>query len=248
LSNWSLLLSFSLVILAMLVSKKEKLLLEKDLLVGSIRAVVQLVAVGYILKFIFARNNFWFTTALLLVMVLNAAYIAGKRGEGIKNSHLISFGAIVMGLIVTLGALIAFRAIAYKPSQAIPVSGMIVGNAMVAVGLVFRSLKQTFRDRREEVEVKLSLGAPPREAAFSLIRESIKTAMLPTVDQMKTLGIVQLPGMMTGLILAGANPLMAIKYQIMVAFMLAGAVTVAAYVASYFAYRGFFNEDFQIVS
>ena len=245
-NSWSLVLSYSLVLIAMAVSYKEKLFLEKDLLLGSGRAVVQLVAVGYVLKFIFARNNFWFTSALLLVMVLNAAYIAGKRGEGIKNSYLISFGAILFGLAVTLGTLIAFGAISYKPSQAIPVSGMIVGNAMIAVGLVYRSVKQTFKDRREEVEVKLSLGASVREASESLIRDCMKTAMLPTVDQMKTLGIVQLPGMMTGLILAGANPLLAIKYQIMVAFMLAGAVTVASYAASFFAYQGFFNKDCQL--
>ena len=90
-------------------------------------------------------------------------------------------------------------------------------------------------------------GARPREASRVLIRESIRTAMIPTIDSMKTLGIVQLPGMMTGLILAGTSPELAIKYQIMVMFMLTGAVTISGFVASFWAYRSFFTDKAQLV-
>ena len=124
---------------------------------------------------------------------------------------------------------------------------MVVGNSMVALGLLYRNLISTFKDRREEVEVKLCLGARPREASRVLIRESIRTAMIPTIDSMKTLGIVQLPGMMTGLILAGTSPELAIKYQIMVMFMLTGAVTISGFVASFWAYRSFFTDKAQLV-
>lgn len=240
-SNLSLSLTFSFVLLAIFFSYRGKIGLERDLIVSSIRAVIQLVAVGFVLKFIFHQNNFWFTTLILLFMVYNAAAIAAKRGEGIEHGLLIAGIAILVGLIVTLGALVLFGAIAYRPSQAIPVSGMVVGNSMVATGLVFRLLKQSYQAKKEEVEAKLSLGATPREASASLIREGIKTAMLPTVDSMKTVGIVQLPGMMTGLILAGTSPEIAIKYQIMVSFMLTGATTVSIFLAHYLAYRSFFN-------
>jgi putative ABC transport system permease protein len=245
-SNLSLLLTFSLVLLSLALSYKEKLGLEKDMLIASARAVIQLTIIGFILKFVFALDNLIFTTIILLIMVYNASTVAAKRGEGIEKATLISFSAILSGLIVTLGVLIGFHAIPYEPSQVIPVSGMVVGNSMVATSLLFKSLLSNFQTKKEEVEVKLCLGAPAKEASINLIRDSIKTAMLPTFDSMKTLGIVQLPGMMTGLILAGVAPEAAIKYQIMVAFMLAGAVSVSSFIASYWAYRSFFNELVQL--
>jgi putative ABC transport system permease protein len=245
-SNLSLILTFSLVLLSLALSYKERLGLEKDMLIGSLRAVVQLTLIGFVLKFIFALDNLFFTTIILVIMVYNASTVAAKRGAGIEQATLISFSAIFTGLVVTLGGLVSFKAIPYEPSQVIPISGMVVGNSMVATSLLFKSLLTNFQTKREEVEVKLCLGAPPKEASLSLIRDSIRTAMLPTFDSMKTLGIVQLPGMMTGLILAGVAPETAIKYQIMVAFMLAGAVSISSFVASYWAYRSFFNQLAQL--
>lgn len=245
-SNLSLILTFSLVLLSLALSYKEKIGLEKDMLIGSLRAVVQLTLIGFVLKFIFALDNLFFTTIILVIMVYNASTVAAKRGAGIEQATLISFAAIFTGLVTTLGGLVSFKAIPYEPSQVIPISGMVVGNSMVATSLLFKSLLTNFQTKREEVEVKLCLGASPKEASLSLIRDSIRTAMLPTFDSMKTLGIVQLPGMMTGLILAGVAPETAIKYQIMVAFMLAGAVSISSFVASYWAYRNFFNKFAQL--
>lgn len=130
--------------------------------------------------------------------------------------------------------------------QAIPVSGMVVGNAMVATGLLFRQLLAGMRERRAEIEAKLCLGAPPAEAIRSLRRDCLRTAVQPTLDSLKTLGIVQLPGMMTGLILAGASPELAVKYQIMVAFMLAGTVSISTWLAAHLACRRFFNAAEQL--
>lgn len=245
--NMTLTLTFTLIAVALAISYREKLGLEKDIIIGSIRAVVQLSAIGLVLKFVFHLDNALFTTAILLVMVYNASTVAAKRGAGISHAGIISFTAILIGLFITLGSLIAFHAISYQPSEAIPVSGMVVGNSMVALGLLYRNLLSSFADRRQEVEVKLCLGAAPREAARNLIQSSIKTAMVPTIDSLKTVGIVQLPGMMTGLILAGTSPEIAIKYQIMVAFMLTGAVTISGFVASYWAYRSFFNNLAQLI-
>jgi len=245
-NNMALALTFSLVLVALTISHRQQLGLEKDMVVGSIRAVVQLAVVGFVLKFVFNIDNFALTIAILLIMVYNAAAVAAKRGAGIIGVRLISFGSILAGLILTLGCLLAFQVISFKPSEVIPVSGMVVGNSMVALGLLYRNLLSSFKDRREEIEVKLCLGASPREASRTLIRASIRTAMIPTIDSMKTLGIVQLPGMMTGLILAGTPPELAIKYQIMVMFMLTGAVTISGFAASYWSYRGFFNARAQL--
>lgn len=246
-SALSLGMTFSLVIVALVLSYREKVGLERDIIIGSIRAVVQLTVIGFVLQGIFNINNGWLTSIILLVMVYNAAQVAARRGAGIAKARIISFAAIVCGLTVVLGGLVLFGVLNYRPSEVIPVSGMVVGNSMVALGLLYRHLLSGFVDRRDEVEVKLCLGAEPREASKSLIRDSIRTAMVPTVDSMKTLGIVQLPGMMTGLILAGASPEVAIRYQIMVAFMLTGAVAISGFIASYWAYRSFFNEKEQLL-
>ena len=124
---------------------------------------------------------------------------------------------------------------------------MIVSNAMVALGLCYKQISSDFKNKREEIETKLSLGADILPASIGIIRESIKTGMLPTIDSAKTLGIVSLPGMMTGLILAGASPVEAIKYQIMVTFMLLSTTSISSFIACYLSYRGFFNKRKQLI-
>ena len=156
-SNLSLILTFSLVLISLALSYKEKLGLEKDMLIASVRAVIQLTIIGFILKFVFNIASPWFTALILLIMVYNASTVAAKRGSGIKQAGIIAFVSILSGLAVTLGSLLAFGAISNQPSQVIPVSGMVVGNSMVATSLLFKSLLSNFQTKREEIEVKLCL-------------------------------------------------------------------------------------------
>lgn len=243
----SLLISSTLVLVALLFSYFQKLKLEKEIIISVVRAIIQLIIVGYLLNYIFGFNNPIFTTVLLLFMTFNAAHNAAKRGKLIKNGLLISFVSIALGTITTLAILVFSGAIKYEPYQIIPVSGMIISNAMVALGLCYRQLSSNFKNRREEVETKLSLGADILPASIEMIRDSIKTGMLPTIDSAKTLGIVSLPGMMTGLILAGTSPVEAIKYQIMVTFMLLSTTSISSFIACYLSYKGFFNNRKQLV-
>jgi len=237
----SLLIASSLVLIAMLFSASQKLRLEKDILWSVIRAVVQLILVGYVLDAVFGMDNPLFTTLLVLFMAVNAAYNARKRGKGIQRVFLVSFIAIATGTALTLSILVLSGAIHYVPDQIIPVSGMVISNAMVAIGLCYRQILADFRTRREDVETKLSLGADVLPSAIEIVRDSIRTGMIPTIDSAKTLGIVSLPGMMTGLILAGTPPVMAIRYQIMVTFMLLSTTAIASFLASFLSYRSFFN-------
>lgn len=243
----SLLISSSLVLIALLFSYYQKLKLEKEIIISVIRAIVQLVVVGYLLNYIFGLKSPVFTTFLLLFMSFNAAYNAAKRGKNIKNGLSISFISISVGTIATLAILVLSGAIKYEPYQIIPVSGMIISNSMVALGLCYRQLSSDFKNRREEVETKLSLGSDILPSSIEIIKNSIKTGMLPTIDSAKTLGIVSLPGMMTGLILAGTSPVEAIKYQIMVTFMLLSTTSISSFIACYLSYKGFFNERKQLV-
>jgi TIGR00245 family protein len=243
----SLLISSSLVVVSLMFSYFQKLKLEKETIISVIRAIVQLVIVGYLLNYIFGLKNPVFTTLLLLFMTFNASYNAAKRGKGIKNGLFISFISISAGALITLSILVFSGAIKYEPYQIIPVSGMIISNAMVALGLCYRQLSSNFKNKREEVETKLSLGADILPSSIEIIRDSIKTGMLPTIDSAKTLGIVSLPGMMTGLILAGTSPVQAIKYQIMVTFMLLSTTSISSFIACYLSYKNFFNSRKQLI-
>jgi putative ABC transport system permease protein len=243
----SLLVSSSLVLISLIFSYSQKLKLEKEIVIGVVRAVIQLIVVGYLLNYIFGLKSPLFTTFLVLFMLLNAAYNAAKRGKEIKNGVGISFIAIALGTLITLTILVVSGTIKYESYQVIPISGMIISNAMVALGLCYRHMTLDFKNKREEVETKLSLGADLLPASRDIIKDSIKTGMLPTIDSAKTLGIVSLPGMMTGLILAGTSPVEAIKYQIMVTFMLLATTSISSLIACYLSYTSFFNQRKQLV-
>jgi putative ABC transport system permease protein len=247
LSTSSLLMVSSLVLVSLLFSYFQKLKLEKEIIISVARAVVQLIMVGYLLAYIFGQESPAFTTLLLTFMTFNAAYNAAKRGKNIRNGLLISFCSIAVGTSITLIVLLFSGAIRYEPFQIIPVSGMIISNAMVALGLCYKQLEANFINRKEEVETKLSLGADILPSSIEIIRDSIRTGMLPTIDSAKTLGIVSLPGMMTGLILAGVSPLDAIRYQIMVTFMLLATTAISSFLACYLAYCTFFNSRKQLI-
>lgn len=245
-STQSLIIASLLVVIALVFSYWQKLKLEKEIVISMARAVIQLVAVGFVLEWVFGMDSPWFTTLLLLFMTVNAAYNAAKRGKGIEHGFRISFIAITAGSSITLTVLILTDIVQFIPQHMIPIGGMIISNAMIALGLCYKNLNTNFNEKRPEIEAKLALGADTYQASAEIVRDSIRTGMIPTIDSAKTLGIVSLPGMMTGLILAGASPLMAIKYQIMVTFMLLSTTAIASFIACYRAYHGFYNDRKQL--
>ncbi len=136
--------------------------------------------------------------------------------------------------------LILSGSIEFIPMQVIPIAGMIAGNAMVAVGLCYNNLGQRVISEQQQIQEKLSLGATPKQASAILIRQTYRAALIPTVDSAKTVGLVSLPGMMSGLIFAD-DPVKAIKYQIMVTFMLLSTASLSTIIACYLTYRKFYN-------
>lgn len=245
-SYLSLFLALSLVLVALIISSKEKLGLTKDIIASVLRTIVQLTVVGYLLYYIFDVDNVLLTLAMVLVIVYNASRQADKRNPNHKKRFHQSFLAIFLATGLTLTVLILSGAIQFLPSQIIPITGMIASNSMVAIGLCYREMNSLFRDQRQQVLEKLALGAPVKLASASIVRQSIRTAMQPTIDSAKTVGLVSLPGMMSGLIFAGVSPIFAIKYQIMVMFMLLSATSLGAVIAAYFAYRTYFNNRSQL--
>lgn len=246
-NNFSLLISSLIVVVAILINAKEQLGLEKKIIIGSIRAVIQLFIVGYILRTVFQMDNFWVTLLMILFMVGNAAYNAHKNSDGIKNSLLISNISIGVATIICLAVLVISKVVAWTPEQVVPITGMIASNSMIVVGLVFRNINDRFERQSQEVLERLALGANELEASHTVIRDSIQIAMQPTIDSARTVGLVSLPGMMTGLIFAGVDPLVAIRYQIVITFLMLGISSISSIIASYLTYKQFFNEHHQLI-
>lgn len=208
---------------------------------------MQLIIVGYVLKYIFNVNHAVLTLLMVLFICFNAAWNAKKRSKYIDKAFISSFIAITTGAGLTLAVLVFSGSIAFVPMQVIPIAGMVAGNAMVAVGLCYNNMGQRFSSEQQQIQEKLSLGATPKMASARLIRESIRASLIPTVDSAKTVGLVSLHGMMSGLIFAGIDPVKAIKYQIMVTFMLLSTASLSTIIAGYLTYRKFFNARHQLV-
>ncbi len=247
-STKALVLSSVLVAIPVFISYKDKLDLEKDIIFSMIRAIIQLIIVGYLLDFIFGLENPIYTIILILLMIFNAALNTKKKEGGIDNQLLISFISILVGTSITMSVLVLSKAIEFTPSEVIPVAGMVVSNSMVALSLAYKNLISTYKNNRTAVEVKLSLGADIKDASQDIIRDSIKISIMPSIDSAKTLGIVSLPGMMSGLILGGTSPLIAVKFQIMVTFMIISSTSLSVMIATYLSYKKFFNSRKQIKS
>ena len=247
LSNESLLMATVLIAMAVIVSYQQKIRLELEILHSALRAVVQLVVVGYVLHFIFGADHPLFTGGVLLVMLISAAINGGKRGSGIKHASWIAGASIGIGAVLTLAVLLSANVLSFTPYQMIPVGGMVMSGAMVAVGLCFRQITTSFKSRQQEIQIKLALGATPMQACKAILRAALIFSLQPTIDSAKTLGIVSLPGMMTGLILAGMSPMEAIKYQIIVIFMSFSTISIAIAIAGYLSCRQFFNAKEQMI-
>lgn len=245
-NNFSLILSTGLLLVAIFVAYKEKLGLSNDIFIAGVRAVIQLFIIGFVLKYVIEIDDFFITLAMVLFIVFNAGFNAHKRSQGISNSLVISLASIGIGTAITLSIMIVSGAIEWIPSQIVPITGMIASNAMVAIGLTYRALNNKFTDQRQQVLEKLALGANEKQASMSIIRESVKTGMSPSIDSTKTVGLVSLPGMMSGLIFAGVDPTAAIRYQIVVMFMLISVTSIASFIASYLAYREYYNDRNQL--
>jgi putative ABC transport system permease protein len=249
--SWvELALAFALVLVAMAISAWQRLGLARGLAVGAVRAVAQLVAVGYVLTFLIAARRWYLVVAALLVMLVAATITATDRQRGRRRQlFVISGTAMLIGAGLTLAyvdAVVLRLRPWYDPQYLIPLFGMIIGNAMNGAALAAERLNGEIELRRGEVEAYLALGASPARATTNAVRRALVAALMPTVNMLMVVGLVSLPGMMTGQIIAGASPFTAVRYQIVVVFMLAGAVAVTSVVVALWYRRSFFTAAEQL--
>jgi len=231
-------------------SRWEQLKLEGDIAIASVRTFLQLLAVGYVLKYIFALNNPALIILAIVVMIVIAARTVTGRQK--KKTRELNF---LVGFAMTAGSgisvFIATQVLLqikpwYEPHYLIPLAGMVIGNSMNGATLAVERIDSEIDLRKSEIEAYLALGATGKQAAASCIRAAMKAAMIPTINSMMVVGIVSLPGMMTGQILSGTSPFIAVKYQIIIMYLIAFSVAVSAYILTKLRFRRYFTPDHQL--
>lgn len=217
--------------------------IERRLFVAALRTVVQLVAVGFVLNAVFAQSSPLWTFAVASVMIAVAGWEAiSRQSNKILGPAPLAVGTATLFLVGIVSTLYVTTAVLgadpwYTPRFLLPILGMILGNALTSIALVLETMTSGVRAERAGIEARLALGATPWIALGHLVRRAMSTALLPTINAMAVAGLVTLPGMMSGQILAGADPLDAAKYQIMIMFVLAGSSAFAAVAMAFAAVR-----------
>jgi len=239
-------LSAGFVLVAGLVSLGLRLGIEKDLAVASLRTVAQLLLVGYVLGWVFSLGSPWVVVALLLVMIAAAARAAVQRSSRTyRGATPVAFGMLaVTGLVTTLGATQVVIGVQpwWRPQYVVPLLGMVLGNGLTGMSLCLDELTRSLHEGRARVETELARGATRWEAARAPLREAVRRGMIPILNAMMVVGIVSLPGLMTGQILAGTDPLVAVRYQIVILFMIAGATSFGCLLLALMTYRRLFDD------
>lgn len=244
------LVSLVLVGVLFVVAVVQKLGIARGVVVGTVRTFAQLMIIGYVLEFVFDLSRWYWVVLMLGVMVAVAARTAASRDESRWPGKTAVAGlSIVLGVAVTMatvvGLVIRVRPW-YTPQILIPVSGMVIGNTMNAVALTVTRFKSELSVRRREVEAALALGASSKQASSDAFRTAMKSALIPTMNALMVVGLVQLPGMMSGQIIAGVLSVQAVRYQIVVMYMVACGAAVGALAAAVLVRRQAFTARHQL--
>lgn len=236
----------AVVVLAALLSYWQRLNLEKEMAYSIFRAFLQLSVIGFVLQFIFNQGNAWWIILAYLFMVSVAGYTAGQRAKHVPHGKYVAGASILVGTAITMFLLVLLKVFPFTPRYIIPVAGMMVGNAMTVTGVTMKRLRDDIKIQMNLVETALALGATPRQATVEQVKRSLVIALSPVLDNAKTVGLISLPGAMTGLIMGGASPLEAIQLQIVVMNMLIGASTFSSIMSTYLCWPAFFTKAYQL--
>ena len=237
-------LASSLVLIAVALSMWQRLGLSRQILWASFRALIQLLAVGIVLAFLLRPDtSLWWSIAWVLLMLPFAADVVGRRAPQVPHVRRLSLIAFSVTSLVILGLLFGLHIFPLEPRTLVPLAGMIIGNSMTATVLVATRIVSEFQDNRALIEIRLALGFRAQDAFRPYVRSALKTALIPQIETTKAVGIVFLPGAMTGLILAGVDPLEAVRVQIVVMYLVLGSVAIASSTVALGLSRMLFTPD-----
>jgi putative ABC transport system permease protein len=252
LSLWDVGIAALLIVVNGAVSVALKLDLERKLAWAAVRTVVQLLAIGYVLGWVFQFDRWFVVLPLMVVMTLIAGFAGAQRGAltyaGQRRDSIVSIW-VSSWLVAAVGLFVVIRIHPwYEPQYAIPILGMILGNTLTGVSLSIERMTEELTARRDRVDMALALGAARWEAAQGPARQAVRAGMIPTLNQMAVVGVVSLPGMMTGQVLAGQSPLQAVRYQIVIMFLIAASSALGTVGAVLLTYRRLFSADHRFLA
>ncbi|WP_022794164.1 ABC transporter permease [Marinococcus halotolerans] len=251
LSFWQILAAYVFIVLLLAIVRWRKIPREKEILISSLRMTFQLLLMGYVLMFLFENPSPWLTSLIVLFMLGFAIWNIFQRVRGPLTREMKRAIAVSMS-IGTILSLLYFNFVViqfapwFNPRYFIPIAGMIIGNSMTGITLGVQTLTEHLHSQRSRVEAALMLGATPNQATRKLVNQSFDAAILPTINSMVGAGIVFLPGMMTGQIISGVNPVTAIGYQIAILLGITGAVALSVILFTQLGYKTYFNERMQL--
>nr|WP_304214269.1 iron export ABC transporter permease subunit FetB [Fredinandcohnia onubensis] len=246
-STLALAIALIFVLIPIFLSKTFNLGLEKDTTIAVVRSIIQLFAVGYILKFVFDTESLIYIFLMVIVMIVAATQNARKKGKAIKGITWKIAATFIFMEVLTQAILLGFKITPATAQYIIPISGMVVGNSMVLAILFLNRFTSEVDNHQEQTELILSLGGTPKQAIHTQLITSIKASMIPTIESQKTIGLVQLPGMMSGQIIAGANPIQAVQFQLLVLFLLLTTAAVTSIMLGFLSYPTLFNQRMQFL-
>ncbi len=239
---WGVALSLVLVGAAAAVIYRERLGLARELAVATVRAAVQLIAVGAALRVVFEHAGVPGSLGWVGGMVVLAGRTAGRRARGLPGGGRVATIGVAVATAATLGLLVGAQVVSSSPRVVVPLGGMVVNAAMQGASMALARVRDEVTAGRAYVEARLVLGFSGATAFAPYERVALRTALEPVIDQTKVVGLITLPGAMTGLIIAGVPPLLAIRYQIVVMYMFVGAAAIAALVSVRLARRLLFDD------
>lgn len=245
-------IAYVFVLVVLLLSRWRGIGREKEIILASIRMTLQLVLVGYLLVFIFERPHPLITLLIIVIMEAFAIHTAIRKQS--KNASAALKRILALSMIVgTLSCLLIFLLVIvrispwYNPQYFIPLAGMLIGNSMTGISLGAKQLHENMTDQKARVEQSLILGATPQQATRLILNQTFDSAIMPTINNMLGMGIVFLPGMMTGQILSGTTPTTAIAYQIAIMLAILGAVSITVMMMLQLGYKTYFNQESQLI-
>ncbi|MFQ5644233.1 MAG: iron export ABC transporter permease subunit FetB [Thiogranum sp.] len=248
LSNFDLVLAALLVLTLALSSLRSYPGIAQQLLIAALRTAIQLTLVGLVLKALFANSNLlWVTLISLLMLVIAGREVMARQHRRFAGRWGYGIGAVSMFVSSFTVALFALLVVVgndpwYQPQYSIPLLGMLLGNTMNGIALALDRLTQSAWEQRPVIEARLMLGHSAQDAMSDIRRQVFRSGLIPIINAMAAAGIVSLPGMMTGQILAGAEPVEAVKYQILIMFLITGGAGFGTMAAVHLAVRRLFDE------
>ena len=239
--------SLVLVLVAVGASVWQGLRVERTIAWASVRAMAQLLVVGVVLVFVLdpGRSLAW-SWLWVVAMIGFAAFTTGRRAPEVPAVLPLALAAYVAAVGVTLGVIFGLGIFPLEARALVPLAGMMIGNSMNATILCARRVVEEIRDKKAEVEVRLSLGQPSTVAAKPYVRTALKTALIPQIESTKAVGLVFLPGAMTGLILAGVDPFDAVLIQAAIMYLILGSVATTSTVMALGASSRLFTPDHRL--